>query len=35
MKKGKETIKLKENIDFAIQDMQRKYVITRLRRKWL
>ena len=35
MKKGKSSEKLKENIDYAIQDMQRKYVITRLRRKWL
>ena len=27
--------RLKENIDFAIKDMQRKNVILRLRRKWL
>lgn len=35
MKKGKSSQKLKENIDFAIQDMQRKYVISRLHKKWL
>ena len=34
-RKGKTTKRLKENIDFAIQDMQRKNVILRLRRKWL
>ncbi len=35
LKKSKSTKRLKENIDFAIQDMQRKNVILRLRRKWL
>lgn len=35
LKKGKSTKKLKENIDFAIKDMQRKNIITRIRRKWL
>lgn len=35
LKKGKSTYKLKQNIDFAIQDMQRKNVISRLRKKWL
>lgn len=33
-KKGKSTIKLKEHLDFAIKDMQRKNVIPRLRKKW-
>lgn len=33
-KKGEATIKLKENIDFAIKDMQQKNVIQRLRKKW-
>ena len=35
LRKGKGTKRLKENIDFAIKDMQRKNVILRLRRKWL
>lgn len=34
-KKGPTTIKLKENIDFAIEDMQQKNVIPRLRKKWV
>ncbi len=34
IRKGKSTKKLKENIDFAITDMKRKNVITRLRHKW-
>lgn len=33
-KKGDSTIKLKENLDFAINDMQRKNVILRLKNKW-
>lgn len=33
-KKGETTVKLKENLDFAIQDMQQKNVIQRLRKKW-
>ena len=33
-KKGESTVKLKENLDFAIRDMKQKNVITRLRRKW-
>lgn len=33
-KKGKSTIKLKEYIDFAIEDMQQKNVIPRLRKHW-
>ena len=33
-KKGDSAIKLKETIDFAIEDMQRKNVIPRLRKKW-
>jgi ABC-type amino acid transport substrate-binding protein len=33
-KKGNSTIKLKENLDFAIQDMQQKNVIQRLHKKW-
>ena len=35
IRKGKNTKRLKENIDFAIKDMQRKNVILRLHRKWL
>lgn len=35
IRKGKSTKKLRENIDFAIKDMQRKNVIQRLRHKWL
>ena len=35
LRKGKGTKRLKETIDFAIKDMQRKNVILRLRRKWL
>lgn len=34
-KKGPTTVKLKENIDFAIEDMQQKNVIPRLRKKWI
>ncbi len=33
-KKSSSTIKLKENIDFIIGDLQRKNVIHRLRKKW-
>ena len=33
-KKGNSTIKLKENLDFAIKDLQQKNVIVRLRKKW-
>lgn len=33
-KKGDSTVKLKETIDFAIEDLQRKNVIPRLRKKW-
>ncbi|MCQ2739321.1 MAG: transporter substrate-binding domain-containing protein [bacterium] len=33
-KKGSSTVKLKENIDFAIKDMQQKNVINRLRKYW-
>lgn len=33
-KKGETTVKLKENLDFAIKDMQQKNVIQRLRKKW-
>ena len=32
--KGTSTIKLKENLDFAIKDMQQKNVIPRLRKHW-
>ena len=32
--KGNSTIKLKENLDFIIEDLQRKNVIQRLRKKW-
>lgn len=35
IRKGKSTKRLKDNIDFAIKDMQRKNVILRLHRKWL
>ena len=34
-KKGKTSAKLKENIDFAINDMKQKNVINRLHKKWL
>ena len=34
-KKGTSTVQLKENLDFAIKDMQRKNVIPRLRKKWI
>lgn len=34
-KKGNSTVKLKENIDFAIKDMQQKNVIPRLRKQWV
>lgn len=33
-KKGDSTVKLKENLDFIIEDLQRKNVIPRLRNKW-
>lgn len=33
-KKGESTVKLKENLDFAIKDMKQKNVIPRLRKKW-
>lgn len=33
-KKGDSTIKLKEHLDFAIEDLHRKNVIPRLRRHW-
>ena len=33
-KKGSSTVKFKENLDFAIEDLQRKNVIPRLRKKW-
>lgn len=33
-KKGDSTIKLKEHLDFAIEDLQRKNVIPRLRKNW-
>lgn len=35
IKKGKSSKRLKENLDFAIRDMQQKNTILRLRRKWL
>lgn len=34
-KKGKSTVKLKEHLDFAIKDMQRKNVLQRLRKQWI
>ena len=34
-KKGPTTVKLKENIDFAINDMKQKNVIPRLHKKWI
>ena len=33
-KKGDSTIRLKESLDFAIEDLQNKNVIPRLRKKW-
>ena len=33
-KKGASTLKLKEELDFAIEDMQQKNVIPRLRKHW-
>ena len=33
-KKGESTLKLKEQLDFAIEDLQRKNVIPRLRKTW-
>ena len=33
-KKGNSTVKLKENLDFAVNDLKRKNVIARLRKKW-
>lgn len=34
-KKGNSTVKLKENLDYAIKDMQQKNVIARLRKQWI
>lgn len=34
-KKGQSTVKLKENLDWAIKDMQQKNVIPRLRKQWV
>ena len=34
-KKGKTTIKLKENLDFAIEDMIQKNIINRIHKTWL
>ena len=34
IRKGKGTVRLKENVDFAIGDMKQKNVIVRMRRKW-
>lgn len=34
-KKGNSTVKLKENLDFAIRDMQQKNVIPRLHKQWV
>lgn len=34
-KKGNSTVKLKENLDYAIKDMQQKNVIPRLRKQWI
>lgn len=34
-KKGNSTTKLKENLDYAIRDMQQKNVIPRLRKQWV
>lgn len=33
-KQGESTVKLKEHLDYAIKDLQRKNVISRLRKKW-
>jgi len=33
-KKGDTTIKLKENLDFAIRDLEQKGVLNRIRKKW-
>ena len=33
-KKGESTVKLKENLDYAIKDLKQKNVIARLRKKW-
>jgi len=33
-RKGDSTIKLKENLDFAIKDLQQKNIFPRLRKKW-
>ena len=35
LKKGKSTAKLKDKVNFAINDMKQKNVITRLHKKWL
>ena len=32
--KGDSTVKLKEHLDYAVKDLQRKNVIPRLRKKW-
>lgn len=34
-KKGKSTVKLKDHLDLAIKDLQRKNVLPRLRKKWI
>lgn len=34
-KKGKSTVKLKENLDYAIEDMKQKNIITRIHKTWL
>lgn len=34
-KKGKSTVKLKENLDLAIDDMKQKNIITRIHKTWL
>ena len=33
-KKGNSTVKLKENLDMAIKDMQQKNIITRIKKQW-
>jgi len=33
-KKGASTVKLKQNLDFAIKDMQQKNILVRIRKKW-
>ncbi len=34
-KKGNSTVKLKENLDYAIKDMQERNIIPRLRKRWI